>query len=205
MTIARLLSIASDPIGALLSSSDCAALDLPWLCEVLKLRNGFYAFESALMMRPYSQKCFPMGIVEWNDPKGWKANYDIDLSSECFFAEDIFGEQFSARNDGIAKFDPETGESKLIAANLDEWASKIIDDYPQTTGQPLAHSWQAIHGPLRAGQRLVPKLPFVLGGEFSLTNLAAMNESEMMEVRSKIANQIAGLTEGAKIEFQIVE
>jgi hypothetical protein len=42
----------------------------------------------------------------------------------------------------------------------------------------------------------------VAGGEFSIDNLLAMNESKGMEYRADIANQIRELPDGAKIRMR---
>lgn len=166
-------------------------------------KNGFYVFESALLVRPFSSEKPPLGVAEWNDPSGWKRKFDANLSAEIFFAEDVFGEQFSLRENGIFKFNPETGEVKLFAENLDAWAEKILDNFALHTGQPLAHEWQKQNGALPRGCRLAPKLPFVFGGEYAISNLASMSDVELIEFRAQIANQIANLPDGAQIQIEI--
>ena len=111
-SINKLLSIASEPICGPLYGEE--ALN-KWgtrgkeLAEMLKLKNGFYAYESALLVRPFRQDQTPMGLLEWNDPQRWKAEYVEDLSTAFFFAEDVFGGQHCIREDTICTFDPETG------------------------------------------------------------------------------------------------
>ena len=171
--------------------------------EVWSKKNGFYAFESALLVRPFSSQNVPLGVAEWNDPSGWKRKFDSDLSVEIFFAEDVFGEQFSLRKNGVFKFNPETGEIELFAESLDAWAKKILENNALHTGQPLAHEWQKQHGALPKGFRLAPKQPFVAGGEYVVSNLASMSDVELIEFRAQIANQIANLPEGAQIQIEI--
>ena len=111
----------------------------------------------------------------------------------------MFGEQFSLRQGGIYKFNPETGEIGLFAESLDGWAEKILENYALHTGQPLAHEWQKKHGALSKGCRLAPKLPFVAGGEYAVSNLVSMSDIELIEFRAQIAN----LPEGAQIQIEI--
>lgn len=61
------------------------------------------------------------------------------------------------------------------------------------------------HGVLVEGQRLVPKLPFVAGGEFEVDNLYAADAVEGMRARGNLAVQIRDLPDGAQISYRIVE
>jgi hypothetical protein len=89
-----------------------------------------------------------------------------------------------------------------LADSLQSWCDVLLSDFNAHTGYPVAHEWQAKHGPLEPGHRLTPQVPFVAGGEFSIDNLLAMNESKGMEYRADIANQIRELPDGAKIRMR---
>ncbi len=111
LAIDKLLSISSGPIRDPVAGA--SFLDR-WgslgreLAELLRRKNGVYAFESALQVRPLQSEVPPLGLVEWNAPELWKGEYIDDLDSVLFFAEDIFGCQFCIRGDQICSFDPET-------------------------------------------------------------------------------------------------
>jgi hypothetical protein len=122
-----------------------------------------------------------------------------------FFAEDIFGGQFGVKGDVIYSLDTETGELSQLAGSVEEWARKILDDHEFITGYPIAHQWQAQNGTLAAGDRLVPKQPFVLGGEYSVTNIVALEAVKGMRFRGDLAVQIRDLPDGASITFKIVD
>ena len=81
----------------------------------------------------------------------WKADYEIDLSKAVFFAEDVFGVQFCILNDVINSFDPETGEFKVVAKSLEEWAGWILEDSKTRTGWPLAHFLATQAGTVEGG------------------------------------------------------
>ncbi|HKJ51573.1 MAG TPA: SMI1/KNR4 family protein, partial [Gammaproteobacteria bacterium] len=70
---------------------------------------------------------------------------------------------------------------------------------------PLAHQWQVIHGQLPARKRLVPKIPFVAGGEFSIENLFLIDAVEGMKYRADIAIQIKDLPDGTQVKLNIVD
>ena len=122
-----------------------------------------------------------------------------------FFAEDIFGGQFAFSTVGVVSFDPETGDVEQVAADLEGWADRVLAGYELLTGFPLAHAWQQRHGQLPVTERLLPKRPFVLGGEFVLENLYALGSVEGMRLRGELATQIRNLPEGASVKFKIVK
>ena len=199
----KLVEIASEALAPMPAAAEAGPIMAQLAKKIWSKKNGFYAFESALLVRPFSSQEVPLGVVEWNDPSGWKRKFDADLLAEIFFAEDVFGEQFSLRNNGVFKFNPETGEIELFAGNLDAWAEKVLENYDLHTGHPLAHEWQKKNGALQKGRRLAPKQPFVLGGEYAISNLTSMSDVELIEFRSQIANQIANLPEGAQIRIEV--
>lgn len=47
------------------------------------------------------------------------------------------------------------------------------------------------NGPLRRGHRLIPRLPFTLGGEYSVANLVAVPEAEAMTLYRESYRQCA--------------
>lgn len=175
------------------------------LLSLLHQKNGFYAFESALHVFPAQSTQSEMGLDSWNAPGCWRSAYDGMADGCLFFAEDAFGGQFTLKSGGIYQFDPETASQELLASDLESWAEALLSDYEVLTGYPLAHQWQARHGPLPSGKRLVPKLPFVVGGEFSIENLYLLDAVKGMQLRGSIATQIRDLPDGAELKLEIVE
>jgi hypothetical protein len=180
--------------------NNCGRIGLE-IKQMLSGKNGFYAFESALLVRPLfdTKNSEVLGIENWNRPDLWINSYKIDIRNTVFFAEDIFGVQFCLRDDFVQSFDPETGEFTELARSLNEWAGWILSDYNTRTGLPLAQEWRKSYGLLEAAQRLIPIVPFVLGGEFSIGNLNKMLDSEGMNYRANIANQISDCPDGASV------
>lgn len=175
------------------------------LIELLHRKNGFYAFESALHCFPAGCQASCVDLEMWNREDSWRREYGDVASRYLFFAEDIFGVQFALSARGVHKFDPETGEAENFSSTIDEWAKKILADYEYETGYPLAHEWQSQHGLLAQGKRLLPKLPFVLGGEYKVENLYAADALKGMESRADMWRQIRDLPDGTKINVKIVE
>ena len=191
----ELLRAASDPL------CDTAVTPggiPPGVCELLAARNGFYAFTSALHVRPSGD--VRGDVAEWNRADGWRRTYGELADGLFFFAEDVFGNQFASDRDGrVVAFDAETAGLEPLASSVEDWVKVLLDDWRYLTGYPLAHDWQDANRPLKPGERLVPRTPFVIGGEFSIENLTAGVDHQAMEFRGEIATQIAHLPEGAEI------
>jgi hypothetical protein len=175
------------------------------LIGLLSEKNGFYAFESALHVFSTHPNESEIGLNAWNAPELWINEYRGMVSRALFFAENVFGDQFCMKGDGIYNFDPETGKSEKLSDDLEGWAGAILRNYKVLTGYPLAHEWQKANGRLLPGQRLIPKVPFVAGGKFSVPNLFALESLKAMRFRSNIAAQIEGLPEGVPIRFRIAD
>jgi len=200
----KLVSIGSSAIGderadPMLLAGLLGVPDANALAPLLAGRDGFYAFEGALHIRSLQGNALEPGIVQWNSAALWRQHYG-DLAAGClFFAEDIFGNQFCLRGGSVLTFDAETGALEAFATDMESWAATVLNDYALWTGHGLAHEWQEINGPLQAGLRLVPKLPFVLGGEYVVNNLYAMNAVESMRYRADIALQIHDAPDGTTV------
>jgi hypothetical protein len=206
--IRRLIERASGPIGAGCDEAYLPQNLVPQAVQLLSVRDGFYAFEGALLVRPVHDAANVLGLVTWNSFDLWKSHYSdigIDIQSYTFFAENIFGEQFFLAGDWVGQFDPETGESHKIADDLEGWAGEVLADYDYLTGHGLARQWQEINGRLPDGARLIPKVPFVLQGEFDVSNLVAKLELEAVTIRAQLASQLIGLKDGETVAFEITD
>lgn len=175
------------------------------LAAMLSRVNGVYAFESALHVLPSDDSADEIGLRRWNREDLWREQYGPLAVGHLFFAEDAFGVQFSIRDGHVFTFDPETGTAEPMASGLEEWADLLLRDHESLTGFPLMHEWQRRHGRLPPGKRLIPKQPFVLGGEYAIENLYSLDSVEAMRFRAEIARQIEDLPEGAAVTLGVVE
>ncbi|MDH0865430.1 SMI1/KNR4 family protein [Mitsuaria sp. GD03876] len=170
---------------------------------MLFARNGFFAFESALHVLPAVETVAApvIGVQAWNAQDTWRDRYEDLLSAIFFFAEDAFGGLFGIRDKEIVSFEPETGDLDVMADSLDGWAAAILSDHAQWTGHPVAHAWQAAHGAIPAGKRLLPKRPFILGGAFDVANLFAVDAVKGMRYRGDLWRQLRDLPDGAQVRL----
>ncbi len=204
--VTKLLSIASLPIAA--HDVACGHLDR-WgqlgreLGEMLQAKNGFYAYESALLVRLVRSADAPLGLTEWNAPSLWKSGYAGSIGNALCFAEDIFGGQVCIRDDVVCAFDPETGAFDQLSRSIGEWADDLMARCNFRTGYPLAHGWQVANRPLVAGERVLPRTPFVLGGKYVVENLYPLQDVEGMRLRASIAGQIRELPDGSQVILQV--
>ncbi|MEU5942366.1 hypothetical protein ABZ807_25020 [Micromonospora sp. NPDC047548] len=171
------------------------------LAPILMRTNGFYAFESALLVRPAGGG---MGSLEWwNNELNWREAYPQLSRDSVFFAEDVFGFQFVTCGEGFYSFDPETAELEFVGDTAEAWAAAILDDYEVMTGHAVGHDWQQLNGPLKRGHRLAPALPFVLGGEYRAEVLRQKADWELAAFRADVYNQIKDLPDGAQVKIRM--
>ena len=199
----RLVALGSGPLAV--GSSRLDNLPAAGLVSLLSACDGFYAFESALHVFPSTSTGSERGIVQWNAPELWRYAFAGFAGGWFCFAEDVFGAQFAIDDDGVVSvLDPETAGLEHVANDIETWAQLMLDDYRVLTGWPVAHDWQVANGGLRAGRRLIPKVPFVLGGECSIDNLYDADAVLAMLYRGDLAEQMRDLPDGTKVTLRVI-
>ena len=201
--VEKLISISSEPLAP--TTAAMAKVLEPYLLgselfHMLECKNGFYAFESALHVFPLTCAA-GMSVEEWNADSLWRNGYQDLVEGLLFFAEDVFQNQFCLSADAILSFNAETGTTAFFADSIENWARKILVDYEHQAGWGLASKWQAENGPLPTGKRLMPKIPFFLGGEYSIENLWAGDPVEGMRFKADLALQTRKLPDGSAIKL----
>jgi hypothetical protein len=203
----KLLAIGSAPLAAKPESMPdllkAYALG-PELFEMLQRKNGFYSFESALHVLPITRD--PGSSLEgWNADSLWRNEYQDLARGLLFFGEDILQDQFCLplKHKGVFRFVAETGQIEFFADSVEKWAQRILADYRAETGWPLAQEWQQKNGPLPQGQRLMPKIPFVMGGEYNIENLWAGDAVQGMRFKGDMALQIRDVPDGGAVKLNI--
>ncbi len=195
----ELLAIASEPLSE-------AVPEIPvWtdaprrleLEQMLSIKNGFFAFESALHVLPAAPVPGQPHLADWNRPGGWRSLYGPAADGLLFFAQDAFASQFALSKGGVARFNPESGEVEPVAPSLEEWARKVLDEFPFETGWTVAKEWQEEHGPLPAGHRLLPRRPFALGGDYLADNMVAVPADRAMQMLGRLYSQIRSVPDGS--------
>jgi hypothetical protein len=209
MSLNKLLSVASDPLLGGWGIHEEQLVE-PFgtigteLLELLRCKNGFYAFESALHVIPLGSSPDHLNLAVWNDPQTWRGDYgDLIPMGILFFAEDAYGNQFGIMSEGVVLFYAEFAEIEPVAKSIREWGEVVLADWRGFSGYELAHAWQIQHRPLAEGERLVPKVPFVIGGKYELDNLYAAPVIDAMRFRGSLARQLAKVPDGTPIDLKI--
>lgn len=198
--IAKLIEISSPAFSPSFSGS----LENLELENLLKQKNGFFAFEGALKVFSSQYCAYSYTLKDWNSKDLWKYEFGDIADDYFFFAEDIFGGQFGFKESNIYYFEPETGGFSLIANSLEEWAAKILVDYDTLLGYKIAHSWQEKNGQLSTKKRLLPTQPFFMGGKTEVDNLRDVEEVEAMRVRGSMYQQTKDLPNGTQVEIKVI-
>jgi hypothetical protein len=174
------------------------------LLRLLRVKNGFYAFESALHVFPLVMDDWfnSQDLARWNAPTLWKHAFGKKAETLFAFAEDIFGYQFCSQGDQIVRFDPETGDVERVCSSVDEWAMLICHDYNFQTGYPVAKAWQAKHGPIAQGNRLVPIYPLISKeGSYDVSNFYEVDDLKGMLSRANFARQVRDVKDGQQVKI----
>jgi len=185
-SLEKLASLGS----AALTSSESKQNALP----IHREKNGFVAFESALWVLPSDE------LGKWNSGSSWRSLYNLPTEATCF-ASDLFGNQFVSLDDRVLTLEAETGEVDAFADSFEEWAARILDDLELHTGHRIAYAWQGARGVLRQDERVAPRVPFVLGGNYEVGNLSAMTASALMWRYGRFARSLKNLPDGARVSF----
>ena len=175
------------------------------LLDLLRHKNGFFTFESALHVFPLGFSPDYLNLGSWNDPQTWKGEYGSLIPMPLlFFAQDVYGNQFGISDEGIVLFFSEFAEFEPIAKTLAEWGDVLWSDWRGFSGYDLAHAWQVQNRPLNEGERLIPKIPFVVGGKYEVANLYGGQVIDAMRFRASLARQVASVPDGTPIDLKII-
>lgn len=205
--VQKLISLGSsqliEEIPAYVSLEKMPGLDK--VSDLLRIKNGFYAFESALHVFPLGKADGVMDIEQWNAWDLWRYEYQEITNGLLFFAEDAFGYQFCVGETGISMFNPEDASIRHLADDIEGWAKEVLEDYEELTCYPFAHEWQKANGPLAIGRRLTFKTPLVLGGKTEMANVGDIGAIEVMRFRGELWNKIKDVPLGTPIKINIVD
>jgi hypothetical protein len=163
--------------------------------------NGFYAFDRALLVRPFRSMRGVSGLEDWNDPDLWKMRFSRELGEYVFFAEDTVGYSFCLGTDQrVYLFDPEHGLLEHYAESVEEWAEVILAD-PSEVGSSLAALWSEEHGEIPFGYRIPPVIPFVMKESEGMGNILAP-ELPLIKYRASLARTLRDVEDGEQVQVQ---
>lgn len=200
--VRKLLNHSSRPIGQELREASPVDIADEQLRALLREKNGFFAFGSALHVFPLDSGVSGPDLIGWNDLSGWRRHYsDAVPESAMVFAQDLFANQYFVGLDGVFKLNSETGETEIRGETIEAWVEAVLEDYNYETGYPIGLEWQKLNHPLQPDCRLLPKKPFVLGGEYVPENLVEVEASVAMEKLGQLSAELNGLPDGTAVEL----
>lgn len=171
--------------------------------DFIKTYNGGYFFDKALHIYGCTNKFTFHSINKIND----KINHEYGKISygNFFFASDVFGNQYcyDFQIGHIFLFNIESGDKEFVANNFLEWIEAIKSETDYYTGQSIIQKWEGIMLPVNYDERLTPKKPFVIGGDYHPNNLRVEKLDKILEFNSSIAKQIYDLPDGTSITIKL--
>ena len=166
----------------------------------LKMRNGGYFCNYGLQFYSISGNINYQDIFYLNDLL--KNEYGVIVSDLFFIGQDIFGNQFGINKDGCHLFNIETGDTEFLAKDFNELLEIIYYDLSYYSGMKLIDEWIKQNNKFLASERFVPKIPFVLGGNYTIDNIYSMDCILAIKYNANIAKQVHNIPDGT--DFKIV-
>lgn len=193
----KLLNVSSGPLADQPPTTAVVGV----VRDLLSLRNGFIGFEGALLVLPsvLDQNGAPTSVEAWN-AAGWRSKYP-EWAGAVVFGFDAFLDQFAVLNGRIVRLNTYTAEVDPHSESLEEWAARLLGDYDFETGWSVARAWQSKNRPLRVGERLVPRTPFVLGGAYEADNVVAVPAGDAIEPIVSLCEQMRDLPDGGQVQL----
>jgi len=177
--------------------------DLDYLDFVEKFFNGGLFLEGALMLYSYGVTDGYAQISEVN--KSLNEEFGSLFGNLFAFGQDVFGNQFCFESDttNVIFFSIEDGDRKEMCIDFKGWLTIMENDSDYYTGYPYLCRWKK-HYPFGDGERLCPKIPFIIGGEYEIENFYACNFPSYISANSAIAKQIFDMPDGQEIKLKII-
>ena len=118
--------------------------------------------------------------------------------------QDVFGNQFvyDVYTRKFLLFNIETANKEELASNFKGFVETLFTDIEYYSGRSFILNWNT---ELQFNQRLCPKKPFVIGGEYNSNNLYASTFPKYLEFFADVAKQIHELPDGTPIKLNIIE
>lgn len=177
--------------------------DLDYLHFVEKLLNGGMFFGGSLILYSFGATDSYAQISEVNKTLNKEFG---SLFKELFaFGQDIFGNQFcfESGTTNIIFFGIEDGDRKIMNGSFKDWLATMENDSDFYTGYPYLHRWKNSYQ-LRDDERLCPKIPFIIGGEYEMDNFYTCSFPNYIGINASIAKQIFDLPDGQEIKLAII-
>ncbi|TSJ44341.1 SMI1/KNR4 family protein [Mucilaginibacter corticis] len=169
--------------------------------KFITVSNGGFFFDNSLQI--YSVNNIPDFRSIYAINEVIKRAYSSIIKDDFFFAQEIFGNQFGFTSNGIVFLNIETGERNIIASDFDDWINVLKSDLNFLTGKNIIQSWNNANESIDYNERLCPKKPFVIGGDYKVENLYPSVFPKYLLLNANIASQIFNLPDGTAVKLNI--
>lgn len=170
-----------------------------YLDFMMNISNGGFFFDRSFQIYSIDKMCI-MNIFDVNN----KINTAYgELTNGLFFiAQDVFGNQFGFKNGEFIFFNIETAETSILANDFIEMLSVILEDVDFYTGNGFLKWYEMFYKEkIEYNQRICPKIPFVLGGEYESQNFHIQSYPNYIFLNANIAKQIFDLPDGLDVRL----
>lgn len=143
-------------------------------------------------------------IEEWNNFDLWKRLFPLEhIKNIFFFAENILSYQYGIFDKNIVILNPEDSSLEIFASSISEWFSIVNSDPVTYLYSDILEEWKNKKGEVLLGEKLIPSLPFILGGNYNLDNFVKRTEIEAMDYYSQYARKLYKLQDGDCVKLKI--
>jgi hypothetical protein len=164
--------------------------------------NGFYALGKSIWFLS-SDPNQEIHLNQWNVKETWLEGYGEAIPAGALaFAMDLFGNQFMVVQGGVYLFNIETAELEHVADSLEGWAEQILND-GYWSGCSLYAAWLEEKGEIPKNHRLAPKILFMMGGKFTISNLYPNSVAKIIAFSIDIFHQTKDIPDGTQIKIKI--
>jgi hypothetical protein len=168
------------------------------------INNGGFFFNQALQFYSFIEERNFRNISVVNE--NFIREYHELFKGLVTFGQDIFGNQFAfdIQKGCIVSFDIETAEQKIVAESFKDWLFHLRNDLNYIAGIGYVNEWKKDND-LQWDHRILPKVPFVIGGAYSLENFQTSTFPYYVSYNAQLASQIYNLKDGEKIKLVITK
>lgn len=177
--------------------------DLNYLYFIDIYCNGGFFFDKSLVLYShggsdnYCQIYYVNGLLS--------REYGHLFDGLISFGQDLFGNQFCFEKGStkISFFEIEVAEKKTIANSFEEWETLLKKEWEYYSAYPYLERWLKFNT-LNDNERICPKKPFVIGGDYENSNFYALEFPKFISYNSSIAKQLQNVPDGTKVVLKII-
>jgi hypothetical protein len=168
----------------------------------MKRTGGGVFFENSMIIYPYFNT---VGGYNYGKVNNFiSETYKLDKEILCFGC-DLFGNQFIFYSEKVYLFDIESAEIELLANDFLSFCELFNDPehFYYLTGWNVLSEWVNLHGRFSIENRLSPKFPFLIGGNYVIDNLYVFDFYKRIDYAASIYHQIKDLPDGTPVQLAV--